>query len=144
MVSEAATAWHGMFVSQQAAEGKVLVKSESQRTAELKQQRNPLSFLHLQLEGQQGTCAPLFLETLSTTKLEVSSDSPFWSSSRSDLCPDVCAQLSNALTLARRCCAENLAMRDKSVRTFCAECACATPLLPLTLHLLGSSCSRQA
>ena len=71
VITEAATAWHGMFVCKQTADGGMSPMRQSQQYAGNAQQRNRLSFLHVQLEGQQGTSGPLLLDTLSTTKFEV-------------------------------------------------------------------------
>ena len=71
VITTAATAWHGMFVRKQTADGRLL--SQEQQVAGHNSQRNRLSFLHIQLEGQHGSCGPLLLETLVTTRFEVDS-----------------------------------------------------------------------
>lgn len=69
VITTAATAWHGMFVSKQTADGRPV--NQKQQVSNHNLQRNRLSFLHIQLEGQQGSCGPLLLETLVTTRFEV-------------------------------------------------------------------------
>ena len=69
VITEAATAWHGLFVRMQTADGRL--SSPRPHDGTRSPRRNRLSFLHIQVDGQQGSCGPLLLETLVTTHFEV-------------------------------------------------------------------------